>query len=600
MKTFQSLTLTLLTTLALTTNVSAATELTLNASTADVTVSSDLIADTIHKTGANKITLTGTNTIGNLDIQAGTVSVAAVGAIKVTPAAVSFSGADGGTLAVTATTGVINADVTAKSGNFDIANGTTTTLSSLAGGSGKTLTKTGSGTLNVTGNNSATAAGIIVNAGTLLASTANSLTALTTLNGGTLELANTVTTARAIAMTAASNISVGTGETATLGGDQTKLTGIYALTKTGAGVLTLNGTKSASQVPFIITDGMVTTDVVSELPAGDGASPLTLNGANAILQINGAMTIPVAITLGASGGTLDVDAAAIHDKAINGTTTLKVTGNNVLTLSTIDRSADTAIINVDESTATVKIGAATDLPGAAAAHVLSNGGELEVSAGLTLPTVLNIGTSGGVLDTGAGLAVAAKAVAAPFADTSGAASGILTVKGSGSLTLHSSNNLATYTGIKVSETATLVAVADANLPATTTLNGGSLKLDSGVESLRTIALIAASGITVDDAETATLTGTLSGTFNLTKANTTGKLILSGNKAASTTAITVAGGTLQVGADNNFPAAGAGVTINSGATLKTTAEITTNAGPVTMNSGSILDLGGNWGKAITVA
>ena len=584
MKTFQRLTLTLLATLTLMTQSNAATELTINPEV-DATVSSDLSVTTLHKTGINKLTLTGSNSIEILDIQAGTVSVGAVGAIHATPAAVSFTTADGGKLAVTGTTGVINANVTANSGIFDIATGTTTTLSSLTGGAGKTLDKQGAGTLTVDGvaDNSAIAAGIQVTAGTLQASGNNSLTTLTTLSGGTLALADTVTTARSIVMAADSSVSVASGESATLGGAAAVLTGGRTLTKTGAGTLALSGDKSTATTAFKVDAGILSIDTPLQLPVGQDTPTLTLNGGQ--LTVGAAIALPLAISV-TEDSTIDTTGAVTQANAITGSASKKLTKQGTGSLAvTTDISA---LPEIAVTAGSLIAAAANQLP----VKTTLNGGILQLADGVTTAREIAVGASNGSVS-----------VSAAETATLGGAAALLTggnrvtKTGNGTLVLTGDKSTAT-TGFTVSAGTLRAGAANVfpagGSPALTLANNSTLDITGAYTLPVPIALSDGATATLsingnDVTHSAALTG--SGTLAKTGAGIL-TLNAAATRAASATAITVSAGTLSVGATTDLPGAGGGtgLTLAPGTTLATTGAVTPPraialAGNATLSAGA---------------
>jgi autotransporter-associated beta strand protein len=588
MKTFQRLALILTTSLAVTTQISAATELTLDASSVDVEVSGTLSADTIHKTGASKVTLSGAgslfNSIGNLDIQAGTVSISTTLSLHSTMPAVSFT-SSGGTLAITGASQQdeqpIVATVTGADGTFNVSEGITGKLGTVTGGN--TLTKAGLGTLEISAgsNNSSSTSEISIGAGTLRALAGINLPAKTTLNGGILSLAHGVTTAREIAMAANSSVKVNSGESATLGGVAAVLTGGQTLTKTGPGTLALTGDKSAATTAFKVDQGILSISASNQLPAA-GAPSLTLNGGT--LKTTAALSLPLDIAL-AADSTLDTAANAVtHSHAITDATgyTLTKAGSGSLTLAAInDTSSSTIAVNAG----TLSISAANQLPGAS---LVLTGGTLATTADLTIAQqAITLSADSTINTTGATV------ISSALTETG---SRTLTKSGAGSLAVTYADGIAAFTQIRVTE-GTLIAAATNHLPATTMLDGGTLSL-AAITSERIVDLSGISGGTVTVAAgTATQSGNITGTRTLTK-NGAGTLVLSGT--GNTAPLNVADGVLSIGSMDAFPQAI--TTIAAAKTLTTTGNIVAFTGDraLTMNSTSVLNLGGDFAAAITIS
>ena len=471
-----------------------------------------------------------------------------------------------------------------SSGTFSVSNAITGKLGTVTGAN--TLTKAGEGTLAIASaiDNSASASGITVSAGTLSAAAAQNLPVLTTLNGGILALANGVTTEREIAVAANSSVNVASGASATLGGAAAMLTGGRTLTKTGAGTLALSGNKADATTAFTVQAGTLSIGDPLQLPAG-GSPALTLAGGT--LATTAVLSLPLAITL-TGNSTLDTGANAVTQaNAITGAFALTKAGSGTLTLAA-DNSAAASTLNVNVGT--VSISAANQLPGAS---LTLSGGQLTVNGGAPITIAQQ------AIDLSANSAI--RTVSPTVISSALTETGERTLTKSGAESLEISSDISTFTGIAVTE-GTLVATDGDYLPVTTTLNGATavLSLANGVTSARTIA-IGADGASIDvDAGEAILgggEGSLTGANTLTKTGA-GTLRISGDKSASQTNIYVTAGILKADAGENFPAS---VEIDSAATLLTAGEIPALGGrTITMYSGSILNLGGNFAAAITIA
>ncbi|NBP89517.1 MAG: hypothetical protein EBU59_13670, partial [Planctomycetia bacterium] len=153
----------------------------------------------ITKEGAGTLVLTGSNTYsGGTTLNAGTLVIGNTSAAS----SGTITQTDGTSVLKLDTTGTItnamsiynvlsnktvtlSGAITAQNTTYDVASGTTTTLNGTISGSGG-ITKNGTGTLLVTGNNTYTGA-TVVNAGTLQANAANALgNSTVTVNGGSL------------------------------------------------------------------------------------------------------------------------------------------------------------------------------------------------------------------------------------------------------------------------------------------------------------------------------------------------------------------------------------------------------------------------------
>ncbi len=207
------------------------------------------------KIGSGTMTLGGANTYtGTTDIDAGTLQLNASGTLSGNSAVDVAGGATldlaGNSKSIASLAG--SGSVTLGAGTLTAGDANSTTFSGVVSGSGG-LTKAGSGTLTLTGTNTYTGA-TAVNAGTLKLGTATTIadasdvavTGTLDLNGNSetidgLSGAGTVTSgvAGSITLTVGAN-----GQTSEFTGTLQNGTGTVALTKTGAGTLTLSGASS--------------------------------------------------------------------------------------------------------------------------------------------------------------------------------------------------------------------------------------------------------------------------------------------------------------------------------------------------------------------
>ncbi len=189
MKTYQKLTLALLTTFAMNTLLTAATSIDLEVDNADVaTISSAIVATTAHKVGSGTLVLAGANTLTTLDIQEGDVSVSNTNNFG--GGGVSFTTTPGGVLAATAAVTVPVLTMTVA-GSL-LADGAAITLGSApAGASVLTLASTTPATDVITAGDLHTSTTPVTITGFVKAGAAASLLtqgATIVSSGGTLEL----------------------------------------------------------------------------------------------------------------------------------------------------------------------------------------------------------------------------------------------------------------------------------------------------------------------------------------------------------------------------------------------------------------------------
>ncbi len=206
----------------------------------------------LTKTGDGTLTLSGTNTLtGPVTVSGGAVQVSTAGRLGSGPLALS----GGGTLQASGTFTYGNAvSLTPVSGTgggtFNVDDAQTLTLTGAITGLGN-LAKTGTGTLIIAGNNTASGA-TNVNAGTLIARGGHALSgesAVTVASGAQLIVDGADATVGSLAGAGAVQLS---GASLSLGGDNTTttysgtLSGTGGLTKTGTGTLTLAGANAYS------------------------------------------------------------------------------------------------------------------------------------------------------------------------------------------------------------------------------------------------------------------------------------------------------------------------------------------------------------------
>lgn len=395
-----------------------------------------------------------------------------------------------------------------------------------------------------------------------------------------------------------SEIRVGDGSAASAGWTATidnVLTG-NGLQKTGAGTLVLTGANTYTQGTQLVAG---TLSVSSDANLGNASGNIDFEGGT--LRITGTSYTSTArgVTLGAPGGAMDIADAANSftlGQALTGTGGLAKLGDGVLVLT-----------GANDYTGGTTVSGGT--------LALSGGGELAATGAVALAaagTAFDISAASGDRTIGALSAVAGSAVALgpntltfgdatsqSFAGTVGGTGGLVK-QGSGTQVLGSAN---TYSGGTALKGGTLAVGNSA------ALGTGTLAMDDG-----TTLAFAADGLTLSNpvqmtgthspsidtgANTATLSGGISGAAGLTKTGS-GTLVLAAANNSYTGATTVAAGTLRAGAANAFSAASA-YTVNGGATLSTggssqSVASLSNAGTVSLLGavpGSTLNVSGNY-------
>ena len=533
----------------------------------NVTLATNLTSSggTFTKLGSGTLTLTGTNTYtGATSVLGGTLSIAADSALGTAPGSATPSSLtlDGGTLAVTANmTLATNRGITLGAGNgtVDVASGMTLTYGGVAAGA--SLTKTGSGTLLLSGANTYTGS-TTVSAGTLAVSNAAGLGTTaggtTVASGAILDLQNAAVGAEALTLNGgtlktstgtsslAGDVTLGANATVDVGGTQLTLSGAvsgaYDLSKSGAGTLVLSGANNVYNGTNI-NAGTLQANSATALGSGTVAV-----ASGAMLAYNGAATVaPSNIFTGAGtianvgyGHTLDLSGTSLSgftgtyqaavDESVSPNRVASIVLPSGLNLSSNTLSVNT--VGLDSNFVATPVITWTSVSGTAPTLKLNgttvsgiqsvNGRYLDLTAGslilkpvqtLWTLTINGVVTSynttsdslgailayDGTINIPAGLSVTESGVLS--------GTGKLTITGGGSILLSGTN---TYGGGTVINAGTLQINSDSNLgavpglPTTNiTINGATLAV-SGQSSAVTLPStrkisIGASGGTISNA-----------------------------------------------------------------------------------------------------
>ena len=490
---------------------------------------SGLISDggtpgTIEVTGGGTLALTNTANSysgGTTVTEGSTVSIGADGALgNAAGGATLGDTTSDGTLALTATlTSARGITLGDGGGTIDTASGATGTLSGVLIGDGR-LTKTGAGTLVLTGANNY-AGGTTVSAGILQGTT-------TSLQGDILDDANV------------------TFDQNTIGTYSDTISGSGGVTKAGDGTVTFTGANGYTGATTVDA-GTLRLD-----PGGSLASTtaLTINRGFFFIN-NGGQT--VGGLSGGSGGALllangDLTVNQAGTSSFGGLITsaggLPIEGGGTLALGNASNNYGGGTTVIGGSTVSIATGGALGVSfGGLTLGDATTSGTLATTATLSLAQPISLGAGGGRVDVADG-------TTATLSSTIGDAGG-LTKTGAGTLILTNFDN---YTGGTTIDGGTLRLGIGGSLGGTGALivNGGTFDIESGFEQTVGSLSGTANGtvtlgngsFTVDQSTTTSFAGSIGGTGGLTKSGA-GTLILTGTN--DYTGITgVSAGRLELG------------------------------------------------------
>ena len=355
-------------------------------------------------------------------------------------------------------------------------------------GNGTAFTKSGSGTLTLSGN--------------------NTYSKNTTVSAGTLEVSGSLYSGGTVA---GSSVTVSAGTLDVTGAGSLGLGAVFGVNIANSGTINYNSTTDQEISGIISGTGVLTKD---------NSSTLTLSGAN---TYSGNTTVSGGTLQIGGAGQLQTDATGFYsgDIAIASGATFQYSSSASNTAARYDGtiSGDGTLIK-DGSTSTLRLQGTTSV-----ANIEINQGTLRVQGNV---------------------------------DALGGAGTTVTIGASGS-----ENAILQYAGSNLTYTTKAAIVVGAGSTGTKTiLNGGTNNVENTNITLN-------DNVIIDDSDTFTLGGVISGTGGLTKTNSGTTTISVTNSYTGLT--TVNGGTLVIdnstGTARNF---GAGdININNGATLQTT-------------------------------
>ena len=392
--------------------------------------------------GGGTVVLSGVNTFtGAVAVNGGTLSIAADSGLGFGTATVTL--AAGTTLQVTGTDTINNTFTLGGDATVDVGNALTATFSGIIGGGAFGLTKTGAGTLTLTGNNTFTGA-TGVSVGTLALNR----------SGGALADSSPVTISSGATLSLAYNETIGP--------------------LAGAGTVSLaSGTKLTVQeinATSTIFSGKITGSGSFEV-AGAGTGSLTLDGTQS--DYTGETRLTSGGKLSVSGGSAISDASTVRIN--NGTLTL-LANEQIAGLVSTNDPAPSARVALGTYSLTVSGSVDTVFPG-----VISGTGNL-VKSGTGTLTLKGVNTYTGTTTVSGGSVILAPDATPTAAVLNGSGAGTVTVASGGTLGGTGTVNSA----VSVQSGGTLSPGDTGNNPGTLTVNGnltiaagGTLAIDVG-------------------------------------------------------------------------------------------------------------------------
>ncbi|MEL0169538.1 MAG: Ig-like domain-containing protein, partial [Pseudomonadaceae bacterium] len=468
----------------------------------------------LAKAGAGTLTLAGSNSYsGATTLSGGTLQIATdanLGAGSVTLSATT-------TLDVTTGTTIDNALILIGTANVMLSNATT--FSGDISGSGN-LVKQGSGSLTLSGTNSYSGT-TTVSAGYLLIGGDSNLGAgtLTLENSTSLAITGSGTINNAIVLSGTlATINTATGVNATFSGI---ISGTGRLVKSGSGELTLSGNNSYSGGTYVANS---TLGVAADNSLGSGQ--LTL-ASNAVLNISGGSLITNDIALSSSPTTINTSVDVTISGVISGSSTLTKDGNGTLTLTGDNTYSGNTIIQAGA----LSIANSDNISSGFIA--IQNAGRLIVSSSTTLSNNVMLSGASSSVSVGGGDSLTLSGVVS--------GTGSLNKADGGTLILTASN---TFSGSTIINGGAISVSGDSNLgTGNLQLNNGTLRVTSASTIDNAIVLTGLFLNTIENADSVTLSGVISGSSDLIKSGS-GTLTLSATNTATST-LTAAAGTVLI-------------------------------------------------------
>lgn len=523
---------------------------------------------------AGEIILTGSGAIGNTDAQllmnAGTLTLTAgIGARSIG----SLSGASGATIALNDNTLTTNVN-------------SNSTFDGLITGTGG-LTKSGSQSLTLSGNNSYSGA--------------------TTISQGTLIITASTTSRYAGGFVDNAALQISPPSDCTYAG---VISGTGTLTKGGANNLILTNTNTYTGATTISAGTLTLSGSSSTLGGSPTFSALTINGGSFVLEA-GAGNKTIRSLSGSSGTTINLNENTLslstattttYNGVISGTGGLTLPNNYSLTLGGANDYTGTTTIN---SGATLTLSGSGSALSNSTPVVMVTDGRLQLASGAGNKTIGNLSGTGRIFLNGNTLTINQTGTTTfSLFLTNQITNGVLVKAGAGSLTM---NGLPTGTGIgttisagtltltlgsacPITNNATFVFSSSSNLTLSGLISGTGTFTKNGTGTLTLSVANDYSGLTTVSAGTLTFTAS---TASMTGLMTNNSAVIFNQSTDSAFNQAISGtGTLTKSGAGNLTLAGvndySGLTTISAGTLTFTASTSSMSGLITNNSAVVFN------------
>jgi autotransporter-associated beta strand protein len=551
-----------------------------NTTTGGIIMSGSGILDLTGNTGA-VLPFTGSTAFN-----AGTTKVSSDANLGRSSNTMSFNG---GTLEFT-TAFTTSRTITLTGSGTVNTNAVNPTFSGNIGGSGG-LTKTGAGILTLSGASNTFSGGLTINAGTLaLGSTSINAAGSVNVNasgaafdisgaGGNVTIGSLSGVSGGLVHLGARTLTFGTSSSTSFLGN---IDGTGGLSKQGSGTVTLSGTNTYSGGTQLMQG---TLAVGSNSALGTGTLTFNTNNGN-ILQAGAVgLSFSNAISLLANG-VVDTNGQALTlSGAISNSGSLTKTGSGTLTLSGTNSYSGGSIINAG----TLALASTSSISATGSVNVNASGAAFDISGAGGNITIGDLsGTSGSLIHLGARTLTFGTGNSTSFLGNIDGTGGVIK-QGSGSVTLSGTSS---YNGGTQLSEGTL-SVGNNSVLGTGTLtfntNNGNILQAAAAGLTLSNAISLSTNATVDtNGQSLTLSGAISNTGSLTKVGS-GTLTLSGANSYSGGTI-INAGAVALGS-TSINAAGS---VNANAS-GTTFDISGAGGNITIGDlsgalGSVLQLG----------